>query len=119
MFINDKNAVQHEGEKMLEINIYWLTAYALLSMGIVAGLAYSLIISFKDLTGTLKFLLSSAAVINLGIIVHTFAVLEYGSDNALIAGFVAGHLLIMAGFILLIFSGNKILAVSEKIGFGG
>lgn len=104
---------------MLEINIYWLYVYVALSIAIFAGLAYSAIISFKEITSTLRFLISSAAVINLGIIVHTAAILEYGSDNAILATFVIGHLLLMVGFILLTFSGSSISKVADKIGFGG
>src|SRR3989344_2184080 len=101
------------------ITQWWLVAYIILAIIIFLGLLYSYIISIDELRKPLLSLLSATTIINAAIIVHTVAILKYGMDNAQMMEFVAGHILLLIGFIVLISSGSRIMKLSKKIGFGG
>lgn len=101
------------------VSIWFLVTYAVLSAVILLGLLYAFVIGLKELRLALKWLLLAAALINIGAVVHTEAILKFGSDNAQIFAFVISHLLLAAGFIVFVIAGNKIHKLAEEIGFGG
>ena len=100
------------------VTMAWLAAYGVLGGVILLGTLYAFLISVKEIKGALGWLFASISLINIGIIIHTGAILEFGNDTEQITQFVVSHLMLMTGFIVLIVTGKNLLEVGGRIGFG-
>jgi len=100
------------------INAWWLVGFIILSVitliSIVIALTKFSEKNFRSAMG--KFLIANSFMA-IGVIVHTAAILEFGTDTAQIMEFLIGHLLLLTGFIMLIVTIKNIKRISEEIGF--
>jgi hypothetical protein len=99
------------------ISIWWLLAYLALGLLILVGTVLARLIAVADFRKALGLAIFSAALVNVGIIVHTAAILTYGEDSAQTIEFVVGHCLLLAGFLVMLWYSRSLEDVSEQVGF--
>lgn len=102
----------------LEITTTWFAAYVVLSLLAVIGTLYAFIISITEFKGALRSALIATVLINIGIILHTYAVFAVGTDNAKVIEFTVSHIFLLIGVLVTITTGSKIREMGEEIGFG-
>lgn len=106
-------------ELLLPVDLRIISLFVALAAIILISLAYSVYKGAKRLRGSFGYLLASAILVNFGILVHTHAFLEKGTVGFQTGEFVVGHILLLAGFIVLAAASKKIQQLSKEIGFGG
>ncbi|MBI4147384.1 hypothetical protein HY494_01900 [Candidatus Woesearchaeota archaeon] len=105
---------------MVEVTVLLeaLVGYAVLSVVSMLAVAYALFrFNEKILRLALWKMVAANFFIGVGVVVHTMAILEYGTDNALVMEFSISHIFLLLGFLLLTLAMVKIQTLSKKIGF--
>lgn|SRR3989338_4093554 len=85
----------------------------------VLCICYSLFTAVEEFRKSTRIMLLAALLTNSGIIVHTYAILKYGTELSQVYEFVIGHVLIMMGILALVWWSKEMENTAKIIGFGG
>lgn len=97
---------------------FFFNAFVALGIISVFCILYTFFVSLEEFKRSLRVMLLSAVLIASGIVVHTYAFLQYGKDTSELVEFVLGHILIMAGILALVWWSREMEKVSKRLGFG-
>ncbi len=89
------------------VNVWWLAAYAALALITLGGTLSAFIRYRSKIPATLTKLLVAFSAIGIAIVIHTAAILQFGSDNVQTIDFSIGHVILFFSFLALAIYSRK------------